>query len=136
MRLWENDAGKFTEISSATGIADNGQGRGLIKFDYDNDGDLDIYVVRNSDWHLLFRNDSSSEHDWVKIKLAGSVSNAGGIGAKVIVRYGKKDDAREQVAIVSASDNFLGANEVSVHFGFGDILGGVRRSIIFAVQSF
>ncbi|MCH6552766.1 MAG: hypothetical protein IH793_01205 [Acidobacteria bacterium] len=43
MRLFENDGtGTYTEVASERGIFDTGSGKGLLTFDYDLDGDLDL----------------------------------------------------------------------------------------------
>ena len=62
--LWHNNGdGTFTNIaisSNVTGIGSNGRGPSAV--DYDNDGDLDIFVASNfkdgvGDPNLLYRND-------------------------------------------------------------------------------
>jgi hypothetical protein len=49
-RLWENDGtGVFTEVAGvSTGIVDNESGKGLLTFDFDNDGDLDVFITNNN----------------------------------------------------------------------------------------
>ncbi len=52
----------FTAIGSAAGVADTGNGRGLSWIDFDNDGDLDLYLVNYDDGvntadNVLWRND-------------------------------------------------------------------------------
>jgi len=41
-------AGKFTEMAEAYGLADQGYSTHAAFFDYDNDGDLDVYLLNNS----------------------------------------------------------------------------------------
>ena len=40
--------GKFTEMAEAYGLADQGYSTHAAFFDYDNDGDLDVYLLNNS----------------------------------------------------------------------------------------
>ncbi len=55
-RLFRNDAGHFTDISQAAGVADAaGFGMGATFADYDGDGDVDLYVS-NFGPNRLFRN--------------------------------------------------------------------------------
>lgn len=61
MRFWENDgAGNFTEIAGEIGLVDTGVGKGLVKFDFDRDGDLDLFVVNNRSRPVLYRNDGGN----------------------------------------------------------------------------
>jgi enediyne biosynthesis protein E4 len=43
-----NGDGTFTEKASAYGLADQGYSTHAVFFDYDNDGDLDVYLLNNS----------------------------------------------------------------------------------------
>ena len=62
-----NGNGTFTEVSGLAGIDEGGDGRGVAWGDYDNDGDLDLYVsnsdetigvVNSPNW--LYRNNGNS----------------------------------------------------------------------------
>ena len=62
-RLYRNDlipGGKlrFTDVTDAAGVADRGYGLGAAVGDYDNDGDLDIFVT-NFGPNVLYRNDGN-----------------------------------------------------------------------------
>ena len=85
MRLWCNDNGSFSDVSTAQGIVNTGSGKGLLTFDYDNDGDLDLFVVNNGSAHVLYRNNNSNTNSWLKVKASGSISNRDGIGALVTI---------------------------------------------------
>ncbi|GHB37943.1 hypothetical protein GCM10008106_18970 [Mongoliitalea lutea] len=43
-----NGDGTFTEMAEAYGLADEGFSTHAVFFDYDNDGDLDLYLLNNS----------------------------------------------------------------------------------------
>ncbi|ELS02827.1 hypothetical protein Xen7305DRAFT_00025450 [Xenococcus sp. PCC 7305] len=119
MRLWRNDNGFFTEIATSSGVTDTGLGQGLLTFDYDNDGDLDMFVTNNGSDPLLYRNDSENTNDWLKVKTQGTVSNADGVGAVVTVVA--TEDGPEQIREISASSDYLGQSEITAHFGLGDL---------------
>ena len=56
-QLFLNDgAGRFTEVPGAGGADDRGYGMGVAVGDYDNDGDVDLYVT-NVGPNALLRND-------------------------------------------------------------------------------
>ncbi|MEO5753283.1 MAG: FG-GAP-like repeat-containing protein [Chthoniobacterales bacterium] len=56
-RLWRNDGGgEFVEVSNSLGAADaSHDGSGVTAVDYDNDGDLDLYLA-NSNADVLLKN--------------------------------------------------------------------------------
>lgn len=62
--LFQNDAGKFTDIAPAVGLADARKSVGAVWFDYDEDGDLDVYVANmDGDANGLYRNDKGTFTD-------------------------------------------------------------------------
>jgi hypothetical protein len=62
--LFRNDAGKFTEIAAAIGVADTRRTVGAVWFDFDQDGDLDLAVANmDGDANGLLRNDAGQFTD-------------------------------------------------------------------------
>ena len=55
-RLYRNDGGRFTDATSESGLGDVGYGMGVAVADFDNDGDVDLYVT-NFGPDRLYRND-------------------------------------------------------------------------------
>jgi hypothetical protein len=46
-KLYRNDGGfRFTDVSEGSGAADGGYGMGATTGDYDNDGDVDVYITK------------------------------------------------------------------------------------------
>jgi hypothetical protein len=119
-RLWQNDGtGSFTEVGEVSGVTDTGQGRGLLTFDYDNDGDLDIFIANNGDRPILYRNDGSGNH-FLRVKTVGNDSNRDGIGALIRVTPDLSDPAEFMVGEVNAGSHFLSQSEFTAHFGLGE----------------
>ena len=50
-----NGDGTFTDVTEEAGVGDRGYGMGCVFGDYDNDGDLDLYVT-NYAQNVLYRN--------------------------------------------------------------------------------
>lgn len=126
VRLWENDgSGGMTEIGASVGFDDTGSGKGFVTFDYDNDGDLDVYIANNAGYPVLYRNDSPANHGWLKIDLRGTQSNSFGVGARVYVRT--TPNGPEQLREMTANSNYMSQNETMVHFGFGPDIETVDR---------
>ena len=112
--FWNRVDGTFGQIAGTLGIDDTGQGRGLVCFDADRDGDIDILIVNASEPHLVFyRNDSVGLGNYLTIKLRGAGVNTYGVGAKVTVttEYGA------QIRQLGGSNNFQSHNPLEVHFG-------------------
>jgi enediyne biosynthesis protein E4 len=109
--------GTFEELGdeSGPGVSAPHSSRGCAFGDFDNDGDLDVVIVNLSEPPSLLRNDLSGSNRWLKIKLIGTKSNRSAIGARVVVRYGKKTQAQE---VVSQS-SFYSTNDSRLHFGLG-----------------
>ncbi|MEO7996975.1 MAG: VCBS repeat-containing protein, partial [Gemmatimonadaceae bacterium] len=57
LKLYQNSAGKFTDVTNAVGIArDSGAVRQPSFVDYDGDGDLDLFVAFRDRPNMLFQN--------------------------------------------------------------------------------
>ena len=109
--------GTFEELAAEAGPAINEvhTSRGCALGDFDNDGDVDILVVNLNESPSLLRNDVRGSHHWLKVKLVGTKSNRSAIGARVLVRYGKKVQAQA----VTSQASFYSANDPRLHFGLG-----------------
>jgi hypothetical protein len=90
--------------------------RGLAVGDYDNDGDPDAFVVVNGGRAMLLRNEGGSANHWLKVRLAGRLSNRFGLGTKLRVVAGGKTAIRE----VGAGSSYYSQNAVGEElFGLG-----------------
>lgn|GEM_PF-2178205 len=78
----------FTNVAgNPTGVTDDDKGKGLLAFDYDRDGDMDVFIVNCEKGPVLYRNNNATG-DWLQIRLEGRRSNRQGIGAFVTVQRG------------------------------------------------
>lgn len=113
-RLFMNDAhGSFVESSSAAGCSSTAQGRGVVCFDYDNDGDIDIFVSNYRGAPELWRNDSAADAGWLTLALRGPKGPA--IGARVVIEAGALTQTRE----VMCGNNYLSQNPSDLYLGLG-----------------
>jgi hypothetical protein len=118
MKLWRNQGGgPFVDVSIPSGIVESRQRRGVLTFDYDHDGDLDLFVTVNCGVPELFRNENGNEGDWLRVRVAGTTSNREGIGARVSMRV--HDDAPTQLREIGAASHYMGQSERIAHFGVG-----------------
>nr|WP_255216348.1 CRTAC1 family protein [Pseudenhygromyxa sp. WMMC2535] len=118
MRLWLNQGvGVMSEEGEARGVDDRGQGRGLVSFDYDRDGDLDLLVINHAGQPRLLRNDGGNALPWLQVEVEGQVSNRDGRGAKIRVQV--TVEGPTQIREVGVGSHFLGEGELVQHFGLG-----------------
>jgi hypothetical protein len=79
--LYRNDGNwKFTDVTKKAGVGDTGFGLGVAAGDYDNDGDLDIYV-NNFGPNVLYRNNGDGTFTDVTKKAGVDDGSEVGAGA-------------------------------------------------------
>ena len=116
-RLFISDQqGAFIERSSELGLQDNNQGRGIVCFDFDRDGDVDIFTANSEQAPALFRNDGGNLNNYLHIQVEGEQKNTEAIGARVYVTINDTIQMRE----LQVSNNFMSQNPVEVYFGLGN----------------
>jgi enediyne biosynthesis protein E4 len=109
--------GRFEELieEAGSGVSAAHASRGCAFGDFDNDGDMDVLVMNMNEPPSLLRNDVSGGYHWLKVLLIGVQTNRSAIGARVVARYGKRQQAQE----VLAQSSFYSVNDRRLHFGLG-----------------
>ena len=113
-----NGNGTFTDVSESTGIATLATrvGRGATFGDYDNDGDVDIFIVNNYAPPTLLRNDGGNRNGWLHVELVGIDGNRNAIGAKIQLKTADQTQIRE----VYAGESYMSSNSFIAEFGVGN----------------
>ena len=113
----QNGTYHFTDASVEVGLAQLPKkvSRGAAFGDYDNDGDIDIFLNNSNQPATLLRNDGGNSNHWLTIQPIGTQSNASGIGTKIVVKAGKLSLFKE----VRSGASYLSQSDVRVHFGLG-----------------
>ena len=120
-----NGDGTFTEASLVNGLVDDGQGRGVVCFDADRDGDIDIFVSNNGDGPSFYMNQVVEVNrdveirvvNYLEVVLRGPSPNTQGIGALITIT---PSTGGTQVREIRAGNNFVSQNPAEAHFGLGD----------------
>ncbi|MFQ6045764.1 MAG: CRTAC1 family protein [Gemmatimonadales bacterium] len=117
--LFENQGdGSFVDVSTQRGSYFRRElvGRGGAFGDYDNDGDIDVFIVNLNDRAVLLRNEGGNRNAWLMVRLVGRRSNRDAVGARVTVVAGDLT----LVAQRTSASSYLSQNDHRLHFGLGD----------------
>ena len=119
MRFFGNDGVySFTQRAAELGLDSTRDGRGVVTFDYDNDGDLDLFVANQDQAPLLYRNDGDGGNHWIMMQLEadpGTGINRDAIGARVTIVTPSGRQIRER----DGGNGYCGQSDPRLHFGLG-----------------
>jgi hypothetical protein len=88
--FYRNEGLKFIEATKESGLEDSirAYGIGVASADYDDDGDVDLYVANDTDPNFLFRNDGSGRFEEVGLLSGAAYSGSGATQAGMGVDFG------------------------------------------------
>jgi len=117
-RLFKNNSTEdsliFEDVTESAGVADDDAAHGLAVFDYDDDGDLDLFVSNVDDHPFLYAN-QMEQGNWINIWLEGSESNKSGFGSIVEIEIDGNHYRKCHHGV-----QFQAQNIQPLHFGLGD----------------
>jgi len=107
----------FEALTERAGLAAQAPSRhrGSAIGDLNGDGRLDIAVSALSAPAEIWLNDSPGPNNWIELKLQGTKSNRDGIGARIKVTAG----GRNQYDHVAFTRGYASSSAGPVHFGLG-----------------
>lgn len=121
--IFLNDRGESFNRAENLGISNTDVSRGACYSDFDNDGDIDIFVVSQTvpanqqGWSSkLFRNDLESKN-YLQVELKGSEASTNAFGTLVEVFYNGHSLIRESISASSHASQ----NTAILHFGLDTI---------------
>jgi enediyne biosynthesis protein E4 len=122
VRFWRNvGETPLEECSLEAGLDAMDRGKAIAVFDYDLDGDLDVFIVHNAASPRLYRNDGPVGN-YLRVRAEGRGAREGGtnrhgFGVRVDVRVTTDSDA--VVRELNGGFGFLSQSENVAHFGLG-----------------
>ena len=156
--LFLNEDGIFRDVSVSSGVADILSHHGVIIFDYDHDGDLDIIssVVKlpwapfaNKEQKLKVYKNNTASKNWIGIKLIGKGDiNRDCFGCKVLF----EQDTIQMISQVDGSSGHASQSTRILYFGLNNakkleklsiywlngtttVLSGLKNGFIYEVSS-
>jgi len=108
--------GRFTDAAELGGayFTSRQVGRASIQGDYDNDGDVDLFLTTLHGRPYLLRNDAPTTGGWIELDLVGRVARDP-FGARVELRAGND----RWIAEARCPTAYLGQSDPRLHFGIG-----------------
>lgn len=120
-----NGDGTFTERAQELGVTHTAMGRGLVCYDYDRDGDVDMVISNSGESPSVFRNNNFSQgNNFINVRLKGPANNPYAVGARVYVTINNEEQFRE----MTLGSGYVSQNPVEAHFGIGnaDVIDKIR----------
>jgi len=111
--------GRFANVSAVTGFDLIDDGRAIAKVDWDQDGDLDIWIANRTGPRVRFlQNEIETKNQFLALRLEGRYCNRDAIGARVEVYLGG-ESPRTLIETLRAGQGFLSQSSKWMHFGLG-----------------
>lgn len=108
--------GIFDDVSSESGEYFGRKlcGRGACFGDYDDDGDIDVFIVNLNDHAVLLRNDWAGGGGYLEVQLEGTRSHRDAVGSILEIVTGKGTRVFQRM-----QGGYLSANAPRIHIGLG-----------------
>ncbi len=113
--------GTFSDVGLSLSLGDTNAGRGMAMSDYDQDGDLDMFVnVVNIDSagtesSILYQNDLQTSNHWLQVQAQGTYSNRDAFGTQMMISVGGEKWLHE----VNGGSSHMSQHSSIAHFGMG-----------------
>ena len=119
--------GRFAPVSAGLELTQAKVSRGTSFGDYDDDGDIDLFVVELNDAPTLLRNDGGNAGNYLVVQIVGREDNRAGVGTRI----GLQAAGKHQWRTVNGAASYLSHSDLRVHFGLGATQAIDRIDIIY-----
>jgi hypothetical protein len=122
-RMFKNIAGgRFAEITGTSGTGHLQKGHGVACGDWDNDGDIDIFIemggaISGDKYHNIMFQNPGQGNNWLTVKLIGKKTNRAAIGARIKIVTTSEPPLTLHRQVSSGSS--FGANPLRQTIGVG-----------------
>ena len=118
-----NDSGIFIEEGIQLNIADTLSGLATTGIDYDNDGDLDIFVLNNGDglYNRMYRNELNTDN-YLLIRLTDINGSYNRFGSKVKIYFAGSDSLAGMRVVDGGGNGGNNQGQYDCHFGLDENL--------------
>lgn len=107
----------LVDVAGLVGVRDRLDGRGVALADFDGDGDPDLAIANQRGPALLYRNSTPPTRHWLGLRLVGTRSNRGAVGAEVVLHFG----GTRQRQVLAAPTGYAAQNDSRLLFGLGSV---------------
>jgi len=115
-----NGNGTFIKIINGDIVNNGGDSEACCWGDYDNDGDLDLFVSNNENQNNFLYKNNGNTNSWINIKCIGTVSNTSAIGTKVKIKALIFGNHVWQMRQISGQTGYASQNSLNANFGLAD----------------
>ena len=118
--------GAMDEASVIGGFGTVQKGHAIVFFDFDGDGDEDVYSALGGMWpadgwpNQLFVNESRLDSTWTEIRLRGRETNRSGVGARLRIEAEAADGTSIVRTAVIGNGTGFGSSPYLAHVGLLD----------------
>ena len=117
--FYENTGFETFENSESVGFNNNVSSYSTAIGDTNNDGLVDIVVNNNNQTPFVWNNLTTTDNNYIKVKLIGTVSNRDAIGSKIEVSVG----GNLQYRYIMCGEGYLSQNSLVQNIGIDEALG-------------
>ncbi|MCB0962223.1 MAG: CRTAC1 family protein [Acidimicrobiales bacterium] len=120
-RVWINTPTEpWPDAAQQIGVRDEANGKAMVAFDADGDGDLELLIANTGEAPVLYRNDlpAGAATHWLGLRLRDPGGpNPFAVGARVTVDVG--DGSAPRILTVAAGGSFESSDPTDLHLGLG-----------------